>query len=246
MIHFNTKSGEIFKEDRLLTNEDVIKYASETVTLVEGTEDNFSFLSIKRMLNIYPSLMQFTDWTESFMEKAKHIQSRIGVLYDANHAWKPHEIRSLTLQKTTRMNWMEMSLREHFDEERNPIFMSWEDEPSFDCHTSSGLSGVSDDGDQSLSYTPLHQIFYMPIKILNDEGIKDFNYAAEGRTQLDYSKRDRTVYTAKDHSINLIDMLITLMMDINLDPEDELEATLDMLRERNDGSLNQDDPEVDV
>jgi hypothetical protein len=103
--------------------------------------------------------------------------------------------------------------------------------------------GHSTEGDQSLSYTPLRDVFYQPIKLLNDKFTLELNYATEDRTTIDYDRRELHTFETSAHSLSLKDMIMAIMMDLNLDDNEQLDADLEMLRGRLDSCSTDEEDE---
>lgn len=234
MINFNPRTGELFNDSELLEDGLVLCYITHTLKIVPDTERFFSLLSIKRLLNRYPSLMLLTDWTQSFMAQAASVELRIGIMKAAGQEYKPSEIQYLKLQKRRAARFCELTGHTNFDS--NTMFMSYEDVPFTDINIGDSLSGHSHEGDQSLSYTPIREIFYIPIRIENDLNVSTRDYANEARNHIDYSQHEHIETLGLDSTLTVQDVLMAIMMDVNLDDEDDRLDDIEMLQGRLSGT----------
>jgi hypothetical protein len=240
MITFNARTGEVFRDEELVCDDKILENTHSIFQLAPGTESNFSLLSVKRLLTKYPTLRLLTSWTDSFMAHAEKVPARVGVIRPADQAWGEGEIQYLTLQQYGITSKNELTGHADFDDPENGFRMVWSDTPSMSVNVGTHFCGHSIAGDQSLSYTPLRDVFYQPIKILNDKYKLELNYATEDRTNIDYERRELHIFMANAHSLSLGDMIMAIMMDLNLDDDEQLEDDLEMLRGRLD-SCSQND-----
>jgi hypothetical protein len=243
MITFNARTGEVFRDEELVCDSKILENTHSTFQLVSGTEGNFSLLSVKRLLTKYPTLKLLTSWTESFMEHAEKVPARIGVIRPADQAWNEGEIQYLTLQQCGITSKNELTGHANFDDPEHGFRMVWTDTPSMSISMGAHFCGHSTEGDQSLSYTPLRDVFYQPIKLLNDKFTLELNYATEDRTTIDYDRRELHTFETSAHSLSLKDMIMAIMMDLNLDDNEQLDADLEMLRGRLDSCSTDEEDE---
>lgn len=237
MIRFNPRTGEFLRDSMSLTDDIVLSYISHKFELVDNSEPSFSLLSVKRMLKRYPSMMKLTDWTESFMAQAERVEPRIGILRDSGKPFGPSEIQYLLLQRGTILNISELTTKSILHD--NGFKLTYQDAQDVKANTSESFSGYSLDGHQSLSYTPIKDIFYLPIKILNDHVMTTRDYANAARDDLDYSRHEREEYDLKDCTISIQQMIMAIMMDVNLDEPDDLEDASNMIQERLDSVIEE-------
>lgn len=242
MITFNARTGEVFRDEELVCDNKILENTHSTFQLAPGTENNFSLLSVKRLLTKYPALRLLTSWTDSFMEHAEKVPARIGVIRPADKTWGEGEIQYLTLQQCGITSKNELTGHANFDDPENGFRMVWTDTPSMSISVGTHFCGYSTVGNQSLSYTPLRDVFYQPIKLLNDKFTLELNYATDDRINIDYERRELHKFEANTHSLSLGDVIMAIMMDLNLDDDEQLEADLEMLRGRLD-SCTQDEEE---
>ncbi|MDU8350928.1 hypothetical protein RYA05_03350 [Pseudomonas syringae pv. actinidiae] len=241
MIRFNPRTGEFLRDSVSLTDDIVLSYTSNNFKLVDDSEQHFSLLSIKRMFKRYPSLMKLTDWTESFMEQAQNIEARIGILRDSKQPFGPSEIQCLELQRSTRINVSELTAKSVMLD--NGFKLTHRDEQHVDANTSESFSGYSQEGQLSLSYTPIREIFYLPIRVLNDHVMITRDYANENRDDMDYSRHQRDEYSLNECSMSIQQMLMAIMMDVNLDDEEDRLDVIEMIKDRLDSALEISDGE---
>lgn len=243
MITFNARTGDVFRDEELVCDNRILENTHSTFQFVSGTEGNFSLLSVKRLLTKYPTLRLLTSWTDSFMKHAEKVPARIGVIRPADQVWTEGEIQYLTLQKCGITSKNELTGHANFDDPEHGFRMVWTDTPSMSISVGTHFCGHSTAGNQSLSYTPLRDVFYQPIKLLNDQFTLELNYATDDRTTIDYEKRELHKFEANTHSLSLGDVIMAIMMDLNLDDDEQLESDLDMLRGRLDSCTQHDEDE---
>lgn len=230
MLTFNPRTGDILKDSEVISDNKILYYIDYGLELESGSEKNFSLLSIKRMLKKYPSLKKLTEWSESFMEQAEKVASRIGIIKDCDHEWEDHEIQYLVLEKCFSTEYCDLTACADFDAP-DGIGMTYTDVPSLRQRISESLSGFSIAGNQSLSLTPLKDVFYMPIKILNDKKKLFQHFATEDRAGIDYKKSKRLKLESSKSSISIGGMLTAIMMDLCLDDEEDRADRFHMIKE---------------
>lgn len=241
MIELNPRTGELFKESELLDDSRVLYYITHSITITEALKESLTLLSIKRMLSRYPSLMRLTDWTNNFMAQASRVESRIGIIRDASKAYAPSEIQYLHMQMRTMTVHHELTGNAIFDD--HGFRMEYVDKPHVSVDAGVSLSGYSDEGLQSLSYTPIREVFYLSIKMMNDKVAISRDWANEQRNGLDYSRNHRVEQEVDGCSISLLDMLMSIMMDLNLDDEEDRLSDIEMLQGRIDTQPKEENPE---
>lgn len=266
MIELNPRTGELFKESELLDDSRVLYYITHSITITEALKESFTLLSIKRLLSRYPSLMRLTDWTDNFMAQAARVEPRIGIIRDASKAYAPSEIQYLHLEMRTATAYTELTGHAMFDD--GPFRMEYEDKPHMSVNAGVSLSGYSAEGLQSLSYTPIREVFYLPIRMVNDKvvithtpmkevfylpikvdndevTINHNDWANELCNKLDFTRQQRYEHESEECSISLLDMLMSIMMDLNLDDEDDRLRDIEMLKGRVETLPREENPETD-
>lgn len=219
MIQFNAKNGLVMHKATVLDNSNILSHITHKVVLEPGTEKDFTLQSLKSLLEQYPILQQLAGRSKRFLEQFE----------EEPNAERFYSIDSMILRRHTYVQINELTLAsteivrtKQKDKNKglvNSNFVTtYEAMPSTKVDTGVYLSGKKDDEKDSFSLMgfPISEVKDLPIIIGADEIAVTHDFANAEKNDIDYSQHQREEYLQKDHTITLLELIETILIEVYL------------------------------